>query len=86
MKTVNLSDKKHFNEVFDGDELVFDGRSVHIENCEFKNCRIVFDEEAANTIQSLAAFYKGAGQSKLLIEELFQAIRDGDMAIIRRMH
>lgn len=60
-----------------GTVLVFTGKPLTMVGVHFVDCPITFRDEAANTIHFLAALYRMQGQGRQLVEELFDAIRNG---------
>ncbi len=81
--TIDL-DFQEFSEcIFDGCTLVYAGGAPpSIVGCTFKESNFIFEGAAANTIQFMAALYRGAGEGgKDLIEKTFDNIRQGNLAL-----
>ncbi len=75
-------DGKHFvNCNFRNTELAYRGEgSCRINNCSFENIRFAFDGPAAATMNTLKGLY-AAPEFRPLIENTFQAIREGNLPI-----
>ena len=80
---IHLESAIFLNTTFVGETVVYSGGSISITGCKFENCTFHLDGAAANTIHFLSALYRVKGQGPILVEELFQAIRDGTAATTR---
>ena len=72
---VDLCERPRAGEKFKDQTILFDGGGVDLTGCDFDGCRFVFTGAAANTLAFIQALYRSGGCA--LIEELFEAIRQG---------
>ena len=75
---IELAGKTFHNCVFTNCELVFDGhRSPTFRDNKFIDTVFVFTEHAVRTLYFLANIYHAGAGGKLVIENTFEAIRNG---------